>query len=561
MSQSENNPEAKTPAKKLSKKKKTILLVAAWIVLLGVSAGLAFLLKPAPEVVHTNAVIDAYKFTEKESEKTIETVDDLDYYGSYVPNPLTFNRQESGGFYLISGLKDKTVEEKINNKILEVNNKFCSDGSQHCRSSMRIGANYHNLLSLILSKYVDNGDIYEYLTFDLNTGGQLSFDDLFSPGVNLKQLLFKSFYDSLSSNIQFEKLHALNRLSAERHAPDPSQCDAQYCPRPGETYDSLRALIADYDDQLNNMEEIAANALDSYLAGEKKFYLNSYGPAFILGNGDVVKMELGDNMRYAIYLKKYRSENSIFENDPIASISNPFYTQNPVIGVNFIHEETDSYIFDYAEDSYDEEFSLADVQSIREYIKNKGLSIPSDNQKFRHILGGGGIMTMWGIREVTANFHIYETDKSYYDSVYRKAIIDGKSQNAWLSNVQPARMGRYDQDKVTELGYQDITVIITKSGKILDDINDVLVNPPDSEIGWQEYLSQIAYNEVCSRSWNQKCYTDEEKQSQELLYDISASGIVIKLKEDSESTPIYMYDIDFSNILPQYINQDIYTTK
>lgn len=561
-------PEEKGKVK-FSKKTKIALLVSGWIALLGVGAGAAFLLKPAPEIIHTNAIVEAYKYSEQDTEKNIETVDDLNYYGYYTPNPIVFNRLSDGkykGAYAISGLKDKSVEEIINNQIKEAASRLYDVSPERGGVNMTITANYYNLLSFYISQYSNKtGNYqYEYFAFDLNTGNELSFDNLFPSNINLSSLLFKSFYDELSTDIQFAKLYAQRRLNAESYAPDPSQCMAQYCPNPGETYDSLRELIASYDVQLANIEETVANSLQSYLSGDKKFYLNSYGPTFILADGNTVDMELGDNIRYAVYLKNYRSSDSIFDSG-ISPESNPFFTEVPSPSLNYINEETETYLFDYAEDIPGEGISSSIRQAFREQVKNRGISVPGDASKFRHILASGSVIEWENIRTGQIELCVYETDKSYFNSTYRRAVIDGKTQFVSLGVQQPARVGHYDTDRVTLLsidggnaGCRQISAAVTSSGELIENVDGILINPLNSELGWEDYLKQIVYQKICYRSWNQKCYSDEEKQSQELLYSFSGgASIAVKLKDDSESGSTYLWSVDLSDIPAQYINPAI----
>jgi len=549
--------------KKLSKKAKIVLLIAGWILLLGISTGIAFIVKPAPEVVHMDSITEAYKFSGQDINKVTDVVEDLDYYGYYTTNPLTFSaieKEKTWGVHTISGLKDKTVENKINNRIMQTASRLNDGVSGQNDIHMEIAANYFNVLSFYLDLSDNNGDRhYEYFTFDLNTGDELHFDDLFSANINLTSLLFKDFYDSLATKIQFAKLYANQRLAAEPYFPDPSQCAMQYCPLPGETYDDLRRLITEYDDQIANIEQVATKAIQDYLAGEKQFYLNASGPVFILSDGTAVTMELKDNIRYAVYLKNYRSMDSIYEDESIA-MTNQFFTQNPSAYARYVNEETDTYLFTYVTDSDGDSISQ---QALQNYVKDKGLSAPSDAEKFRHISASGHVFQDDKVRSGYLTICVNETDKSYYDSTYRKSIIDNGFQQDWS---RPIKTGHYDVDRVVEVSIQNsdgddycsqqTRVAITNAGTILEKVDDILVDPPNRE-GWKDYLKRMAYNYVCHRSWDPVCYTEEEKQAHELTYVFKGNGIGIRLKKDSESNPSYFYDAVFKDIPIDYINPEV----
>lgn len=558
------------PKKKLSKSKKVALFTTGWILLLGVAAAVALLLKPAPEIVYTDAIIEAYKFSGPNSAEILDTVDDLDYYSYYTVNPLTLNRVEAApygmvNYYTISGLKNKPVEDKINNRIKAVFEQLNADFSSNRGGYVQttVVANYFNVISFKFNRYDYGTSRQEGTghTFELVNGDELTFDDLFSANLNLTSLLFKSFYDTLSANIQFSKLSAKQRLSsAEAFASDPSKC-MMYCPKPGETADSLRTLIADYDAQMTNIEQITTNAIQNYLTGEKKFYLNSFGPVFILSDGTEVEMELKDNIRYAVYLKNYRTAGSIFEGGT-ENPSNPFFTELPNSYQNYRNEEADTYLFDYTEGlSSNGDISPEIHQALRDYLRNKGLSVPGEEGKFRRISADGNV-TVWNqVRAGYFTICVYETDKPYYDSVYRKVIIDEKTQRDWLA---PSKAGRYDQDRVTQLPvdgntnscYQQKHVAITNSGAILENVDDILISPQGLE-SWQDRFKREAYNFVCNRSWDPQCYTEEEKRSHELFYVFSGSDVTIRLKDDSEQGYRHLYTINLNAIPRQYINPAI----
>lgn len=555
---------------KLSKTTKIILFAGTWIVLLVFSIGLAFLTKPDPEIVYTNAIIEAYKFSNPDSENITETVDDLDYYGYYNTNPLAFTHisdEEYGSIYAISGLKNKSIEDAINEHIKTTATQLYNNTPiPYYGVNTYITANYFNLLSVHLEQYNNNNlqSFHEGLTFNLNTGQELSFDDLFPNNINLTALLYKSFYDGLSTNIKFEKLSAEARLAHESSYPNPTDCEGDwYCPYPGETYDGIRALIAKYDNQLANIEQFTLDSVENYLSGERKFYLNSYGPAFILSDGTIIEMQLKDNIRYAIYLKNYRSSDSLFENDSLA-IQDLFFTETPEVTHLYFNEETDNYLFDYVSFDYLKDLDPSLKQSFYDYLKAKGLNTPVGADKFRHILAVFGELSLDNnILTGCATLKIYETDKSYYKLAYKKAIIDGKinffSQATAAYLIQPGKAGHYDENRITQLGSdQFYCTVITPSGVTLDDVNDILINPANSSTSWQEYLKQQAYDEAC-KEFTSKCYTDKEKESHDFIYNVyDRHTIALRLKDNPETGSSFFWQINLSDIPEQYLNPEIF---
>lgn len=561
-------PPEQQPKRELSKKSKVVLLILGWFALLGAAAGLALLFKPAPKIVYTNPIIDAYKFSEPEAAR-IETVDDLDYYGTYTPNPLTFI--DAGGHYyqgykLISGLKDKAVEAKINQRIEETAQTILNSIEEDNYLRTEIGANYYNILSLQLRPglTLDSNVRPIYLTFDLRTGEELSLDDLFSDGINLTQLFYKSFYDTLSASLQFDKMFAERVLRTETYFPHPASC--QYCPQPGQSYDDVRAQVKEYNRQLADIEQIALEATEAYLSGERRFYLRSYGPVLVLPDGREVDVMLKDNIRYAVYLKNYRTVEPIFEQASDSEL-NPFFTENPSTYVKYMNEETDGYLFDYVESNLDGDSVTIQLQrALRNHLKSKALAAPGEAGKFRHIMAEADAVRMSdrGFYMAYATIYVEDLDKAYYDAVYRRAIIDGKLQNVSISLQQPAQTGHYDVNMITNVEIPDFAnshseqthFVITKSGEVLDNAEEIFVDPVDGP-GWQDYFKAEAYGYACAHF--AECYSDEEKQSHEFIYEIVSSGIQIWLKTDTEWGRDSLYQLDFNTIPERYFNPNVLT--
>ena len=560
MSPSENKPK-----KKLSKKAKIILLMVGWLVLLGAVAGIALLTKSvATEVDNIDKIAQVYKFANN-SQRATDIVDDLDYYGYYSTNPITLTQITEGeakGAYTISGLKDKAVEEKINNRLKAVMGYYQELPNVN-NVYMHMTANYFNILSLSIG-YCDLQDtgcqwIYNGVTFDLNTGEELSFDNLFSKDVNLISLLYKLFYDRLSTDIKFDRLYAERRLEMERYCPDPSSCSAQYAPLPGETYDSIRALISDYDAQIANIEQITFDTIQDYLAGEKKFYLNSYGPTFILSDNTQLYMKLKDDIRYAVYLKNYRTSEEIYEDNSLA-ITNLYFTDSPNNSADYYKEQTDGYLFDYdGSCGKGSEIAPLACQALRDYIKEKALATKGEEGKFRYILAYGTIHEHGNIREGNAKVRIFEVDKSYYESTFRKTIID-QIREGYLDYQND-----FDDSNVVQLMIDGASglrgLIITNANQILDDVSDVL----DSSIvdmSWQDYLKDNTRYYLCHRAWEPKCYTDAELQTHEFIYSLTdGPSIAVRIKGDSDSGDAPLHTFYIPSIPSTYIKPEVWIKK
>lgn len=581
-----DEPAKPQPAKKrLSKKVKIIIGVSAWLVLLGGAVGLAFLLRPAPEEVHLGSVVEYYQYIKIDDTGITDFVDDLDYYGYYTSNALKFDFLDSDDYasprydkYSISGLKDKTVEQKINDRILEtINsvtaeaNKAVSAGSN--RVDMVISANYFNLLSVYFSYSSYENSRYVYhtipLTFDLNTGAELTFDDLFSENANVTGILYNGFYNELSTELMFSRLTIERKLHWEATYPNPADCVAMYCPEEGETYDSLRAKRAEIDAKLTNLEAIVNQTVTEYLSGDRRFYLRPSGPVFILANNTTIELSLKDNIRYAVYLKHYRSDSSLFEDASLAH-KNQFFTEVSDIYNKFVNVETDTYLVDTMISLRPFSPSNQKIEDlVYDYAVKKALSHQPDYTKFRHVTlqissPEKTDNRYFGNYMSTIYSHINDLDKSYYDSTYRKAVIDGKSDAVGFYGNHPAKTGSYDPDKInTASGFPQYSYIfVNDKGEIFDSPEAILTDAEDAPSSfpksWRDYLQNYFYNYFChpTYSWQtQRCFTDEEKATHEFEYELSYGAVAILLKDvKTPSDGLFRTAIEYGNIPYGYIN-------
>ena len=547
-------------------KKKTAAVIGigfvVWALLIGGAIALALRNKPEPIVVRVDEVADAYKYSDDKIAKANDTVDDLDYYGTYKPNQITFSENTFGlvkGILQISGLKDAAVEEKINDRIKAVASELRKLNSERV-ADFSVKANYFNVLSIVARQYHNVNGIDElverYLTFDLNTGDELSFDDLFPEGINYVPLFYNSFYTSLVSSIKFSAKHDRDLLKVVQSCKDPSGCWVMGS-RITQSAEEIQARLASYDEQLANIENVIYNTIQAYLAGDKAFYLNSYGPALKIANDRTVEIELKDNIRYAVYLKKYRSKESLYKNDSIND-SDPFFTEIPTMYSNFYNVEADNYFIDTQLNGNLSEMGLPAQQvkkSIQDYIGKKGVATGDSSKQFNYVIADVYASNGNNMRFVGISMDIYSMDKKYFSDIFRRAAVNGKTQFVMPGGNQPPHIGEYNENKVA-INRQGFTVAMTKSGKILDSVDDILA-PPTKTRDVKKILLDKAYNEACTRSYDPICYTEEQKKSHKIIYKISSGYIYLYIDKGKGADPelLWSYYIDKRSV--GYFNPNI----
>lgn len=143
----------------------------------------------------------------------------LDLYGTYDENDIEIEEilevvesiNKEVKIPVISGLKDKNVENKINadmkkritEKLIEFFDKNGDIGSQY----IYVGANFSNVISISWSINYHKEN-YEYktenvtLNYELINGERLNFEDLFVKDVDLYSIVRRAFYRAVSRDVE-----------------------------------------------------------------------------------------------------------------------------------------------------------------------------------------------------------------------------------------------------------------------------------------------------------------------------------------------------------------------
>lgn len=501
---------------------KIVIFVVLWLALLGGAIALALLTKPEPEITHVNPIVEAYKFSEKDASSTVSTYDDLDYYSTYQPNPITFTEKhdvKTRKCKTISGLNNEVAEKRINNRILDACEELynLNPGNEWTNTNVKITANYFNILSMTISRWIPQDPYYNktvYLTFDLNTGEEIKFDDLFVKGIDLVPLLYESFYREAVSN-----------------------------------YDGVVKTNGD-------IEREVYDKVNQYLAGEKQFYLNTYGPTFVINPVESITMYLKDNIRYAAYLKNYLTDEKIYKREPDKD-TNLYFTQSIQNDNTFIYnEETSDYLFDYTFTGsyYGGSITQNLLKNFRETAKKKGLEAIKDKSKFYHIQVSASVGKQYDYRSGLITYCVYGVDKSYYNSIYRKAVIDNKLSPTVLNEGAPIGFNRLDTSKLEKPlgsnGCAHFNFAVTNKCEIETDVTKVVQNIDRYE--WRILIIGKGYENACAND-KTLCFTEEQQQKHKKIftfgdYDGHSTSLDFSIKDEKTGKTILIWKFSLSDV-------------
>ena len=235
-------------------------------------------------------------------ESNIKDVPGVDIKGTYNQNDLTLKEENYKEdkieiiYYQIEGLKNKTIQNNINQKIkdlaLNIYKEKINDLNQIENISVvtTIRGNFANTLSIYIAYYAkkaDNSDeFYEdfkTLNFDLTTGEEITIDKLFTSDAPIEDILRKTVYYSIVSENSEQTLQG-------------------------------NYIVEDY----GNIEDECAEYIMNYKKG--KITQFNFTPTYIyLYNQDntFFQIRIEDYYEYIAIYNRYLTDESIFENNNI----------------------------------------------------------------------------------------------------------------------------------------------------------------------------------------------------------------------------------------------------
>lgn len=128
----------------------------------------------------------------------------IDLYGTYDENDLLYTDEAVTykGVEItiphIAGLKDKTVEERVNRQMEEKIYAMLDSFTQVTYASGNLSANFGNVISIGFSAGHAEGYGRLFLNYDLVTGRELRLEDLFYEDTDTLSLVREAFYETLS---------------------------------------------------------------------------------------------------------------------------------------------------------------------------------------------------------------------------------------------------------------------------------------------------------------------------------------------------------------------------
>ena len=276
---------------------------------------------------------DKKKIEEEEKEKeeqsyepkieSLEKYQYINYTDLYDDNDLKIERvipdYNTGNYMVISGLKNKDIENKINDRIYQIYTEMINNGYH---ITFFEGVNAFNILSLRYSLSRDNEYDYEYhgINYDLTTGEEIKVSDILNTQ-NLEQIVYKEYFNSMSFWIE-------SRI--------------RYAEMPYNEEDKNREQINEYKNRLSTLEDESIKFARNFDMNNYEFYINSKGIVFLnISDMKDLPIETRNNPRLFNFYYKYKTDESIFDGS-FSGAKNKVLTD---ISLNVECQKIDDYVY------------------------------------------------------------------------------------------------------------------------------------------------------------------------------------------------------------------------
>lgn len=266
------------------------------------------------------AGIVLYSKNIKQNKKTTELVEEpiehqyIDYTGFYDENDLSIEKlylddEEHFSYIKISGLKDKKIEKKVNEKLYKLSKEEQDKGARSNNSYISLNA--FNILSVYETVYEEKDYHYKTLNIDLTTGNEIKLKDVLNE-TNMVGPISRAYYDTASFAIQAEIKNLNISISMYNSCKERNEDCSHY-----EGNLSIDKKIK-LEEMLNNIEDISLSYARNF----------NYDDEFIITSEGIEKFEIEiedinnykdliihtkNNPQLFNFYYKYKTNESIFD--------------------------------------------------------------------------------------------------------------------------------------------------------------------------------------------------------------------------------------------------------
>lgn len=493
------------------------------------------------EVNNNTEIIQKENEDKDKQQNEIVQEEGIDLYGTYNENDLIIKEvieQYNGskvGIPKIEGLKNKDIENKINNDIKEVIYSELTLIDEIDYANFQVYANFSNIISI--RYYADSKSGEDYLNFGLNyelvNGEKLNIEDIFKKDADILEIVRNSFYESLNYyNFEYEwdggePVEYVDEYEFYKFVKAfMGQEDKYFTITPTEIEFYYEKKYA-REEFLNISEDVVI--YNKYLTDESIYERDDIGRKDIFTCVDASDYDIFENIEYG-----YLEDNLWYDitsdnwNEYAGDLSEEKYAK---------YQEYENKIYNYIQDVLNEYKEKARQNPDKFYIFISKPKYSIYNNGENSFEDGRYVLNYFysDMLVVNPNIQIYEMPMSLYEEKYRDRIIEEYRYQYFMLN---GGVSMYlDEEEGIETKYLDKEKLYNfVKGEELTELTDIFIET-------SSYMDII--NSEVRKELNNLGYSVE--QVEELItkveYEVKGEAVVCKILElpDFEVTVYFRY--------------------
>lgn len=496
--------------------KKTIIIgVIVWIISLGLTFTVYKLTNK--EVKEKEEIKTEEKKEEKKEYATSK------YYDRYSTNPIDIKfidvyvdkkNDISSDYFVIDGLKDDKVEDKINKKIKEVfeNSYSKVKGKKDAKVETYIEGNFGNILSIGMNAWYTEKDesIYSftYLNIDLNTGDEIDAKELFVSEDKISAPLSTAIMEMLISDIAYSNHYAGKKYS---------------------------------DKYYTTLEEETLKYLNLFKKGEYQYYIENDGLYFEFDKG-IAKVGMRDNS-YALCIHSRFLNPDIFDGKYKAIDNLMVFGKNNDMIEYSIFEENDKTVL-YAPLyylTYDDEAGKLPDSVINAFKANVTVYKGNvANNNFVATYASGVVETGDYYDVLTIQPQVFTLDKKYYPNGFWKALADDLT----------AARGAFFTESFLRADKKNIL-------SVKNDINYIAIDKNGKILTFGDAIKKIKNLKQAMDSYFRNELIDKDFDSSVVDAEIDADNYTCELKKNK----VYCYLDNYKDFSAEFGDEILYSIR
>ena len=493
-----------------------------------------------------------------------------DIYSGYRMNGLSFKdvKENNDVYYkTITGLKDKSIENKINTKIKNKVESLKKNIDKKHNLVAGIFANYENTLSIGFCTFEkdeypieDSGcyfyDQFDSLNIDLTTGNDIKIEDI----VNTKSIV----------NDQIKKIGY-----KELHKSIESVCNGGPCQNPEPDYSVVKDELLSLENKFSSNDYIFAYNYDNLVIKFKNVKILSPEMCFdkitkdckkykVKGIDDPVYINQTNYVNeYQLYIPfinmvnnltiydKFKTKDSIYEKDG-KQVNVKFFSDDDYSHSDMI--ESDNSLIDYNLIYYNDDDAIDASSSVKKNLINEMKSLETNKFNIYNVFGNISILNKndeeytyiyFDVRHYDLSKRIYKKNRErIYHDKYNKILRYGETTGY---NSYEVKSESSDDSVKSEYGYKYLKEYMNKKAFFyyIYDMNG-------KEVKTEDFVSHEYLKSVIPDNWlSLGNYKNVEDMIQESI---------IMINEDY-NYPDKLVILDDDDIVLKYKNKKIKLTS